>query len=153
MALKTLDTQMREYAKTLEVIYENRTAGDFTFHGVLAEFILNLENNGIITIDLKSKALETSYFGLACHVMNGEDPAHRDVFMMGLADDQGGHVDSPISHLYRVKTYIIRTNSDGISQTLEFASEDEAALAFQYAVNSVNLEEEPENFGLSDEKS
>ncbi len=40
---ETVDQKIARYAKTLQAIYDNRTAGDYTFSGVLATFLNDVQ--------------------------------------------------------------------------------------------------------------
>lgn len=44
MADHPMDVLIREYAGKLQAVYDNRTAGDFTFVGILAEFATDMLN-------------------------------------------------------------------------------------------------------------
>lgn len=43
------DTVLNKYATELERIYNNRTAGGYTFLGVLASMLLHLNKSGVVT--------------------------------------------------------------------------------------------------------
>lgn len=45
------DLLTRQYADKLRQIYEDRTAGDFTFYGLLVEFALALNGEGRVNVD------------------------------------------------------------------------------------------------------
>lgn len=44
----TMDQLIAEHAQIARAVYENRTAGDMTFTGLLAEFVTDLRDNGLL---------------------------------------------------------------------------------------------------------
>lgn len=51
-----VEEAVREYAKKLSDIYDNRLAGDYTFHGILYEFLVAV--NGWVVKPTDEKLLE-----------------------------------------------------------------------------------------------
>jgi len=49
--MSDLDVILKKYAEKCETIYENRTAGDHTWEGVLSSFLRELHEEDIINYD------------------------------------------------------------------------------------------------------
>ena len=43
-----IDKIINKYAGELQKIYDNQTAGDSTFHGVLGSFLLEIKNDPLV---------------------------------------------------------------------------------------------------------